>query len=48
MKEKKGFKVIFASADLNSFKKASEEEAQSVLENSKIKIKIKNNNNKDS
>jgi hypothetical protein len=36
--------MTYASADLNSFKKASEEEAQSILENSKIKIKVKDKN----
>ena len=38
-----GVSIIFAGCDLESFKKISKVEAKSILANSNIKIKLKNN-----
>ena len=38
-----GCKTIFASADLSSFKKASDAEVKAVLSNSNFKIALKTN-----
>lgn len=38
-----GLSVVFAGCDLASFKKTSKFESESILANSNIKIKLKNN-----
>jgi hypothetical protein len=42
-KNKLGAKIIFASADLSAFKKASDDELKAVVSNCSIKISLNKN-----